>query len=116
MTDSVIKVGRCQHCQQVRPVFHYDRTHDNGEPIWDAPYPPYQSTTGAWLCVRDWDGAEAARVNGRSFRVAHDLEVWPWQEAKPRLFAGGGEVQLEGERDLEICQAILAASSPAREA
>lgn len=110
MTDEPQRVGRCQHCQQVRPVFHYDRQHDNGDDIWTQPYPPYWPTTGAWLCAPDWSAAETCRVNGRSFHVEHDLEVWPWFASRPRLFMNGGEVLTAADQDLRTCQAILAAT------
>lgn len=102
------KVGRCQHCQQIRPVFHLDAKFDNGEPIWDTPYPEYWPTTGAWLCVRDYSAAETARVNGLTFHVEHDLEVWPWNAAKIRTFTPDGELLTQGDKDLKTCEAILA--------
>lgn len=108
------KVGRCQHCQQIRPVFHYNATYDNGEPIWDTPYPPYWPTTGAWLCARDWSAAETARVNGIPFHVEHDLEVWFWrEETAVRIFTPDGELLTQGLKDLHTCEAILAATEEA---
>lgn len=106
------KVGRCQHCQQIRPVFHLDARFDNGEPIWEAPYPVEDwPWPGAWLCVRDYSAAETARVNGLTFRIEHDLEVWFWREDQPiRVFAAGGEVLTQGQQDLRMCHAILAAT------
>lgn len=112
-------VGRCQHCQQVRPVFHHDRTFDNGEPIWDTPYPPYWATTGAWLCVRDYSAAETARVTGRTFHVEHELEVWFWRERtghgpmNARIWMAGTELLTQADRDLKTCEAILAAKNEA---
>src|SRR5438067_9810112 len=104
------KVGRCQHCQQVRPVFHYDATFDNGEPIWSTACPEFWSAQGVWLCARDWSEAETCRVNGRTFHVEHGLEVWPWKAAKTRIFTPDGEVLTQADRDLNTCEAILAAS------
>lgn len=111
--DYTPKVGRCQHCQQIRPVFHLDAKFDNGEPIWTTPYPKCWMTTGAWLCVRDYSAAETARVNGRTFHVEHDLEVWPWFAAKTRIFTAGGEVLTQADQDLKTCKAILAATEEA---
>ena len=102
------KVGRCQHCQQIRPVFHHDGKYDNGEDIWATPYPDYWPTRGAWLCARDYSAAETARVNGLTFHVEHDLEVWPWKAAKLRLFTPDGEVLTQADKDLKTCEAILA--------
>jgi hypothetical protein len=111
---AVQRVGRCQHCQQIRPVFHHDRKHDNGEPLWDTPYPPYWPTTGAWLCARDYSAAETARVNGLSFHVEHDLEVWFWRENNPiRIFTPDSEVLTQADTDLKTCEAILAATKEA---
>ncbi len=104
------RVGRCQHCRQVRPVFHHDRRFDNGEHIWDAPYPPHWFTTGAWLCAPDYSAAETARANGRTFRVEHELEVWPWREARVRTWGPDGEVLTPSQIDLATCNAIAAAS------
>lgn len=106
--SSLPEVGRCQHCQQIRPVFHHDATFDNGEPIWDTPYPEYWIATGAWLCARDYSAAETARVNGLTFHVEHDLEVWPWNAARTRIFTPDGEVLTQADKDLKTCEAILA--------
>jgi hypothetical protein len=100
------KVGRCQHCEQIRPVFHYDQRRDNGDHIWDEPYPPYWSTTGAWLCARHWSAADTARTNGLSFHVNHELIVWPWNAPKVRTWAGGREHLSQTDRDLQTCRAI----------
>lgn len=111
-------VGRCQHCQQIRPVWYYDNKHDNGEPIWDTPYPAEDwPTTGAWLCARDWSAAETARVNGLAFHVDHLLEVRFWKDnTAVRIFASGGELLSQADRDLRACQAILAATVEATKA
>ena len=103
-------VGRCQHCQQIRPVFHLDGKFDNGEPVWSTPYSEYWPKTGAWLCARDYSAAETARVNGLTFHVEHDLEVWFWRENKIRTFTPDGEVLTQADRDLQTCEAILAAT------
>jgi hypothetical protein len=113
MTDPEVRVGRCQHCQQVRPVFHYDHRHDNGDHIWDQPYPPYWPTTGAWLCARDWSTADTCRANGHSFHVDHEIEVEDWRERRGwpgRIFTPGGELLTQTDRDLKTCEAILAAT------
>jgi hypothetical protein len=115
MTDPEVRVGRCQHCEQIRPVFHYDLRHDNGDEIWDQPYPPYWNTTGAWLCARHWSQADTCRINGLSFHVDHELEVWPWNAAKIRTWANGEEVLTQADRDLQTCRAILAASEGAHQ-
>ncbi|MFF0166742.1 hypothetical protein [Streptomyces prasinus] len=107
--DNVQKVGRCQHCQQIRPVWHYDAKYDNGEDIWATPYPAEDwPWPGAWLCARDWSAAETARVNGLTFHVEHDLEVWFWREGQVRIFTPDGELLSQTERDLKTCEAILA--------
>lgn len=110
MTTTQPEIGRCQHCQQIRPIWRYNRTHDNGDPIWATPCPPHWGTPGAWLCARDWSAADTARVNGRSFHVEHDLEVWPWEAAKPRFFTPDGELLSRADADLKVCEAILAAT------
>ncbi|MER7788587.1 hypothetical protein [Streptomyces sp. NPDC097640] len=107
------KVGRCQHCQQIRPVFRYDAKFDNDEPIWDTPCPEFWIAQGTWLCARDYSAAETARVNGLTFHVEHDLEVWPWKAAKPRLFTPDGEVLTQADEDLKTCEAILALTEEA---
>jgi hypothetical protein len=114
--DNTLKVGRCQHCQQIRPIWHYDGKYDNGEDIWDTPYPEYWPTTGAWLCARDWSAAETARVNGLPFHVEHDLEVWFWRENSGwpgRIFTPDGELLTQSDQDLKTCEAILAATEEA---
>jgi hypothetical protein len=109
-------VGRCQHCQQIRPVFHLDAKFDNGEPIWDTPYPEHWPTTGAWLCVRDYSAAETARVNGRTFPVEHELEVWFWREGRTsRIWTEDREVLTEADEDLKTCKAIMAATQDTAE-
>jgi hypothetical protein len=110
------KVGRCQHCQQIRPVFHYDAKFDNGEPIWDTPCPEFWIGQGVWLCARDWSAAETCRVNGSTFHVEHDLEVWFWRENSGwpgRIWAAGREVLTQSDQDLKTCEAILAATEEA---
>ena len=108
------KVGRCQHCQQIRPVFHYDRKFDNGEPIWATPCPEFWIGQGAWLCARDWSAAETCRVNGLTFHVEHDLEVWFWRENNAiRIFTPDGELLTQGLKDLKTCEAILATTEEA---
>lgn len=109
-TDPPQKIGRCQHCAQIRPVFHYDLRHDNGDHIWAEPYPPYWMTTGAWLCARDWSAAETCRINGRSFHVEHNLEVEYWRENSGwpgRIFTPDGELLTQADQDLATCNAIL---------
>lgn len=107
------QVGRCQHCQQVRPVFHYDAKFDNGEPIWATPCPEFWIAQGVWLCARDWSEAETCRANGLTFHVEHDLEVWPWNAARTRIFTPDGEVLTLADQDLNTCEAILAATEEA---
>lgn len=105
------KVGRCQHCQQVRPVFHYNHTFDNGDPIWAIPYPDENwPWPGAWLCARDWSDAETSRINGRTFHVEHDLVVFAEHEPRTRVWAYGRELLSQADQDLKTCQAILAAT------
>lgn len=115
------KIGRCQHCQQIRPVFHHDGKFDNGDDLWDAPYPPYWGTTGAWLCVRDYSAAELARENRATFHVEHELEVWFWRERmghgpmNARIWTTGGELLTQADQDLKTCEEIWAASQAADE-
>ncbi|WP_331723402.1 hypothetical protein [Streptomyces atratus] len=105
-------VGRCQHCLQIRPVFHHDLRHDNGDHIWDTPYPEYWKTAGAWLCARDYSAAETARVNGLSYHVDHETDVFPWRYPRGiRLWTPEGEVLPQGRRDLQTCNAILTATN-----
>jgi hypothetical protein len=103
-------IGRCQHCQQIRPVFHYDHRFDNGDHLWDTPYPDYWPITGAWLCVRDYSAAETARVNGSSFHVDHEIDVWPWRSRGTRTWFAGEEILTPAQQDLETCNAILNAT------
>lgn len=113
--DALPKVGRCQHCQQVRPVFHYDHKYDNGEPIWAIPYPAEDwPWPGAWLCARDWSDAETCRVNGLPFHVEHDLVVFDEDEPRTRTWAWGGEVLTQADEDLKTCKAILVSTKETR--
>ncbi|WP_329131471.1 hypothetical protein OG552_10290 [Streptomyces sp. NBC_01476] len=109
--DPPQEVGRCQHCQQIRPIWHYDLRHDNGDEIWAKPYPPYWMTTGAWLCASDWDAAETCRVQGRAFHVEHELVVFAEHEPRTRTWGPGGEVLTPTQRDLATCKAIYAATT-----
>lgn len=109
--DTPQRVGRCQHCQQIRPVFHYDLRHDNGDHIWSTPYPPYWQWTGAWLCAPDWSRAETCRVNGLPFWVEHELVVFAKDEPRVRTWAGGREILTRSQQDLATCKAIYAAQS-----
>ncbi|RSN50517.1 hypothetical protein DMH12_24865 [Streptomyces sp. WAC 04229] len=106
--DEPQKVGRCQHCQQTRPVFPYTATFDNGEPIWSTPCPPYWADLTIWLCARDWSNAETARVNGRTFHIEHGLVVFAEDQPRTRIWAGGRELLTRAEEDLNTCKAILA--------
>ncbi|CQR59259.1 hypothetical protein [Streptomyces leeuwenhoekii] len=108
--DPLPRVGRCQHCQQIRPVFLYTATFDNGEPIWTTPCPEYWTAHGVWLCTRDWSEAETCRVNGRTFHVEHGLVVFAENEPRTRIWAGGGELLTQADEDLNTCKAILAAT------
>lgn len=114
MTDPAPTIGRCQHCQQVRPVWHHDKKFDNGDSIWDTPYPEYWLTTGAWLCARCYSAAETARVNGLTFHVEHEAEVKFWRCTSPAATIGriftpdGGELLTQTDQDLKTCQAIWA--------
>ena len=110
MVSALPKVGRCQHCQQVRPVFHYTATFDNGEPIWTTPCPEFWIAHGVWLCVRDWSDAETCRATGRTFHVEHGLVVFAEHEPRTRTWAGGREVLSQADEDLTTCEAILAAT------
>lgn len=103
-------IGRCQHCQQIRPVFHHPGKHDNGDHIWSTPYPPYWSEAGAWLCARDYSDAETARVNGLSYYVDHEIDVWPWRSHGTRIWMDGQEVLTQAQKDLQTCNAILTAT------
>jgi hypothetical protein len=94
------KVGRCQHCQQIRPVFRWG---DNLQ------FPGGQPT-GAWLCARDYSAATLADESSQPFHIEYDLEVWPWKAAKTRIFAAGGELLTQADQDLHTCEAILAAT------
>jgi hypothetical protein len=107
------RVGRCQHCQQVRPVFPYDLRYDNGEPIWAEPCPPYWATDGAWLCAPDWSRAETCRVHGRPFHVEHGLVVFDEHEPRTRTWGPDGEILTPAQRDLATCKAICAATEGA---
>ncbi|MFD7868009.1 hypothetical protein [Streptomyces sp. NPDC059783] len=104
-------IGRCQHCLQIRPVFHHDLRHDNGDHIWDTPYPADWPATGAWLCARDYSNAETARVNGLTYHVDHEIDVWPWRRHGTRIWVGGEEVLSQARRDLNTCNAILQATT-----
>ena len=106
--DTPTKVGRCQHCQQIRPVFPYTATFDTGEPIWTTPCPEYWAAHGVWLCARDWSQAETRRVNGRTFHVEHGLVVFAEQEPRTRIWASGRELLTQSDEDLKTCEAILA--------
>ncbi|WP_405794067.1 hypothetical protein [Streptomyces sp. NBC_01506] len=59
--------GRCQHCQQTRPLFKHE-----GE----LQYWGYEGPT-AWLCARDYSAREVAVENGRDIRIERDLIVFP---------------------------------------
>lgn len=106
--SSLPKVGRCQHCQQIRPVFHYDGTFDNGQPIWSTPCPEPWAVHGVWLCARDWSDAETCRINGTTFHVEHGLVVFDEDEPRTRTWAWGREVLTQADEDLKTCEAILA--------
>lgn len=95
------RVGRCQHCQQIRPVFRWG----------DSLQFPGGRPTGAWLCARDYSAATLADENNQPFHVEHGLEVWPWKAAKTRIFTPVGELLTQTDEDLKTCEAILAASS-----
>ncbi|KPC93997.1 hypothetical protein ADL27_16790 [Streptomyces sp. NRRL F-6602] len=109
MTDQP-KVGRCQHCQQIRPVFPYNHTFDNGEPIWTTPCPDFWAAHGVWLCARDWSAAETCRVNGRPFHVEHGLVVFAEHAPRTRIWVGGRELLTQADKDLKTCEAILAST------
>jgi hypothetical protein len=94
------QVGRCQHCQQVRPVFRWG----------DELQFPGGLPTGAWLCARDYSAATLADENNQPFRIEYDLEVWPWKAAKTRIFTPDGELLTLADQDLNTCEAILAAT------
>jgi hypothetical protein len=104
------RIGRCQHCQQIRPVFQYTATFDNGEPIWTAPCPEPWTAQRVWLCARDWSAAETCRVNGVTFHVEHGLVVFAADEPRTRIWAGGRELLTQADEDLNTCEAILAAT------
>ena len=93
------QVGRCQHCQQIRPVFRW------GEELQF----PGGLPTGAWLCARDCSAATLANENNQHFRIEYDLEPWPWLAAKTRTFTPDGELLTQADQDLKTCEAILAA-------
>lgn len=69
--------GRCQHCQQVRPVFH----HEGELQFWG-----YNPDDGAWLCAPDWSARETAINNDQPFHIDRGLIVWPEDEPKARYF------------------------------
>lgn len=73
--------GRCQHCQQTRPLFP-----------WSPAPLPWEELPGGWLCAPDYSRAKLADDNGRgkNFRLEHDLVVWPEQE--PRVRVNGAPV------------------------
>lgn len=108
--DTPVKVGRCQHCQQIRPVFPYTATFDNGEPIWTTPCPPYWAHHTVWLCARDWSHAETCRANGLTFHIEHGLVVFAEDQPRTRTWAGGRELLTQADEDLNTCKAILAAT------
>lgn len=72
--------GRCQHCQQQRPLFkHEGELHDWG----------FNPDNAAWLCARDHSARQLAIESGDDIRIEHDLIVWPENEPKVRYFPAG---------------------------
>lgn len=69
--------GRCQHCEQTRPLFP-----------WSPAPLPWEELPGGWLCARDYSAAKLADDNdrGKDFRLNHDIVVWPEDEPKVRVY------------------------------
>ncbi|NUU23327.1 MAG: hypothetical protein HOV68_17720 [Streptomycetaceae bacterium] len=59
------RVGRCQHCKQLRPLFHHE-----GE----LHYWGYDPGDAAWLCAPDYSARETAIDNDQAFSVFHAVE------------------------------------------
>jgi len=94
------RIGRCQHCQQIRPVWRWG----------DSLQAPGGLPTGAWLCARDYSAATEADVHNRHFHIEYDLVVFAEQEPRIRTWANGAEVLTPSQQDLATCRAIEAAS------
>ncbi|WP_062215682.1 hypothetical protein [Streptomyces sp. NBRC 109706] len=107
MTEPIPAVGRCQRCQQLRPVWRLDAP----AAFWNDAR--YTTPTGAWLCARHYSDATTTHEDGQAYTVEHDLEVFPWETAPLRVFTPSGEVLTESDRDLAACRAILAATDGA---
>ncbi|GAA0500706.1 hypothetical protein [Streptomyces olivaceiscleroticus] len=105
--SNVPRNGRCQHCQQLRPLFPHITTCSSD---------PYTPGTPAqyWLCARDWSAAEEADQNGQSFYIDHDLIVWP--DAYERCCAQARQRIVQIERDWAECRGILLATKEAEAA
>jgi hypothetical protein len=65
------KTGRCQHCQQIRPLFK----HEGELQFWG-----YDPSETAWLCARDHGRREIAIENDRPFHV--DYSIRPFAETE----------------------------------
>lgn len=99
--DDTQKVGRCQHCQQIRPVFH----HEGELQFWG-----YDPADAAWLCAHDYSAREVAIENDRPFHIERGLIVFAEHEPRARFFGPDGEILTPSARDLKTCEAILAAT------
>lgn len=60
MPDTQPRTGRCQHCQQIRPLFE----HDGPGHYWG-----YDPADAAWLCARDYSARELAIENDQPFHI-----------------------------------------------
>lgn len=79
------RTGRCQHCQQIRPLFE----HDGPGHYWG-----YDPADAAWLCARDYSARELAIENDQPFHIEHGLIVFPEHENRTRAFGPDGEIPL----------------------
>ena len=89
MDEQTPRTGRCQHCQQVRPLFQ----HDGELQFWG-----YNPGDEAWLCARDYSARETAIENDRPFHIEHDLVVFPEDQPAAVRFYGPDGNELTASR------------------
>ncbi|MFD6691076.1 hypothetical protein ACFWEV_35060 [Streptomyces bacillaris] len=85
MTKQTPRTGRCQHCQQIRPLWR----HEGQLQFWG-----YDPGEAAWLCARDYSAREVAVERDEPFHIEHDLIAFPEDRPAQARFYGPDGTEL----------------------